>query len=87
MSRRIELASGVDKALRRIDRAHRLRVVGAIELLALNRRPPGATLLRGEPRGLWRVRVGDYRIVYTIDDGALVVLVLRIGHRRDVYER
>ena len=85
MSYRIELAPGLDKQLRKIPKQQRLRLVGAIELLGLDPRPPGAKMLRGGQHGLWRVRVGDYRIVYVIDDGVLRVLVLRIGHRREVY--
>jgi mRNA interferase RelE/StbE len=85
MTYEIELAAGVDKQLRRVQKDTRLRLIGAIELLALDPRPPGAKMLRGGERGLWRVRVGDYRVVYTIEDGRLIVLVLRIGHRREVY--
>ena len=50
-------------------------------------RPPGATMLRGGERGRWRVRVGDHRVVYTIEDQRLIVLVPRIAHRREVYDR
>ena len=65
----------------------RRRLTGAIELLSIDPRPPGAVMLRVGDRGRWRVRVGDYRIVYAIEDGDLVVLVLRIAHRREVYRR
>lgn len=54
-------------------------------MLAQNPRPPGARALQGRP-GI-RVRVGDYRIIYTIEDDVLVVVVVRLGHRRDVYDR
>jgi mRNA interferase RelE/StbE len=81
----IEMAPGVDKHLRRIEKATRLRLAGVIELLGMNPRPPGAKMLRGGERGLWRVRVGDYRVVYTIEDAKLIVLVIRIAHRSDVY--
>ena len=70
-------------ALGRLDRMAQRRVQGAITLLAADPRPPGARQLRGRPG--WRVRVGDYRIIYTIEDDRLVVLVLALGHRRDVY--
>jgi len=56
----------------------------AIELLADNPRPPAARQLVGG-QGEWRVRVGDHRIVYEIGDAELVVLVLRVGHRREIY--
>jgi mRNA interferase RelE/StbE len=58
--------------------------VAALVLLQTNPRPPGSTALVGRP-GELRVRVGDHRIVYEIVDDRLVVLVLTIGHRRDVY--
>ena len=49
-------------------------------------RPPGVKALVGEA-GLWRIRVGDYRVVYEINDTELIVLVVRIAHRSDVYRR
>ena len=66
------------------DKATRSRVIRRIEALAENPRPPGCEKLidRGNQ---YRIRQGDYRIVYTIDDDRLVVLVIKIGHRRDVY--
>jgi mRNA interferase RelE/StbE len=55
-----------------------------MDKLAQDPRPPGAKKLHGEP-GLFRVRAGDYRVIYTVRDKVLLVLVLAIGHRRDVY--
>ncbi len=55
-----------------------------VELLAENPRPPAATQLVGGS-GEWRVRTGDYRIIYEIHDGELLVLVIVVGHRREVY--
>mgnify|MGYP001146854820 CR=1 FL=1 len=52
-------------------------------LLAEDPRPPAARKLQG--RDGYRVRVGDYRILYTIDDGVLLVVIVTVGHRRDVY--
>ena len=60
------------------------RVARAIAALAHDPRPRGATLLTG-PDGIWRVRVGDYRILYRIEDDVVRVLVIRIRHRRDAY--
>jgi mRNA interferase RelE/StbE len=53
--------------------------------LADNPRPAGAIPLKGEGRGLWRLRVGDSRILYQIQNKELIVLVVDIGHRLDVY--
>ena len=82
---RIELRPAAARALRKLDPAARTRVQGAIALLAQDPRPPAARALRGRD-GL-RVRVGDYRILYTVDDGVLLVVVVTLGHRRDGYDR
>ncbi len=60
------------------------RVVAKIELLADNPRPAGCTKLSGVDE-LWRIRVGDWRIVYRIEDRILVVEVVRVAHRRQAY--
>ena len=62
------------------------RLLAATEKLAINPRPPGCRKLSGTT-DRYRIRVGDYRIVYRIDEGKVTVLVLMIGHRREVYER
>lgn len=85
MSYRIELRPAAVRALKRLDPPIRARVQGAIALLAEDPRPPAARALRGRP-GL-RVRVDDYRIIYTVTDEVLLVVVVTVGHRRDVYER
>lgn len=59
------------------------RVQAAIELLADEPRPPAAKKLVARPE--WRVRTGDHRILYRIDDGVLLVVVVDVGHRRDIY--
>lgn len=84
MSRyRIELRPAAVRALRKIDRQDARRIQGAIALLAQDPRPPGAKALRGRPA--LRVRVGDHRIVYAVHDDVLLVVVVTLGHRRDVY--
>lgn len=86
MSRyRIELRPAAIRALRKIDPQDRGRLQGAIALLAEDPRPPSSRPLRG--RDGYRVRVGDYRILYTVADDVLLVVVVALGHRRDVYER
>jgi len=81
---RIEVRPAAVKALRRIEPQDRGRVQGAIALLGEDPRPPGARALQG--RDGYRVRVGNYRIIYTIRNDILVVVVVTVGHRRDVYE-
>lgn len=82
---RIEVRPAAVRALRKLDPQVRRRVQGTIALLAADPRPPGARALQGRP-GL-RVRVGDYRIIYTVQDDVLLVVVVRLGHRRDVYDQ
>jgi len=62
------------------------RILPRLESLESNPRPPGCKKLKGGDNE-WRIRVGDYRIVYTIDDGTFRVEVTRIRHRSEVYER
>lgn len=85
MTYRIELRPAAVRALKHIDHQDRDRIRGAIALLGEDPRPPGARALRGRPG--FRVRIGDYRILYTVHDDVLVVVVVTLGHRRDVYER
>lgn len=82
---RIEIRPAAIRALRKLDPQVGRRVQGAISLLAQDPRPPGARALRGRP-GL-RVRVGDYRIISMVQDDVLLVAVVRLAHRRDVYDR
>jgi mRNA interferase RelE/StbE len=60
------------------------RILAKIEMLAKNPRPIGVVKLHGQ-KNLWRMRVGDYRVVYSIDDFSKVIDVSVIRHRRDVY--
>lgn len=61
------------------------KVLERIEALAENPRPTGAEKLAGVE--LWRIRQGDYRIVYSIEDNALTVWIVKVGHRREVYRK
>jgi mRNA interferase RelE/StbE len=83
----IEYASAAARELAKLPRAVQLRVRDRIDGLAKDPRPPGAEALRGDMKGLLRVRTGDYRVVYSVEDRVLVVLVVRIAHRREVYRR
>ena len=86
MTYQVRLAPAAVRQVRRLDPPGRRRVQAAIDLLAENPRPPGARQLVGGA-GEWRVRTGDFRIIYDIRDEQLLVLVVKVGHRRDVYER
>lgn len=72
------------KALRKLDKPARKRILDQIGKLASNPRPAGAIKLKGG-QGEMRIRVGNYRIIYEVKDNELVVLVLALGHRREIY--
>ena len=81
----VELSPGAIKDLRRMkDRVLHDRLIAAIQKLSQTPRPPGCLKLVGEV-DQWRVRVGDWRIVYRIEDGRLVVLVVTVAPRGGVY--
>jgi len=82
----VTLAPSAARQVREFDPQVRRRVQAAIELLADDPRPPTATRLLGGA-GEWRVRTGDYRIIYEIEENRLLVLVLNVGHRREIYQR
>lgn len=84
MSYAIEWRPSARKEVRRLDPPVRRRVITAIEALAYDPRPPGSVTLTGSP-GWRRIRIGGYRVIYDINDRALVVLVLRVGSRGSVY--
>lgn len=81
----MQLAPAAVRQLRKLPPDARRRLQAAIELLAATPRPPGAKKLSGSS-GDWRVRTGDYRIIYGIRDAQLIVLVVAMGHRRDIYQ-
>ena len=62
------------------------RIKSAIEDLSNNPRPDGCTKLKGNKRDYYRIRVRNYRVVYSIEDEILLVLVIRVGHRREIYK-
>lgn len=83
MSFSIKIKASAAKSLSRIPQAERSRLIQAID--RLRREPLAGGTLKGEFSGLRRLRVGDYRIVYEVLHEQVTVLVVRIGHRREVY--
>jgi len=83
----VEIAPPARRALRKLDRKAAARIVAWLETLTRERDNPRSTgkALAGELEGFWRYRVGPYRLICRIEDERLVVLVLKIGHRREVY--
>lgn len=82
----VEIANSAAKEIIRLQRPEQKRVMAAITDLGTDPRPNGVTKLSGE-KDAYRVRVGTFRIVYTIDDGIRVVRVTRVGHRKEVYRK
>jgi mRNA interferase RelE/StbE len=77
------LRPSVEKDLKKIPAADLRKILARIETLRENPRPVGCAKLSGEE--YYRVRQGDYRIVYEIEDNRLIVIVVKVGHRRDIY--
>lgn len=86
MSYRIDMTRRAAKSLDAIDKPQRRRVMAVIDRLAENPRPAKCVKLSGQDNE-WRVRAGDYRVVYQVHDDRLLVLVVEIGHRSAVYRR
>ena len=88
MAYQVEFTTAAAKELRKLRTSIQPKLMksinGRIDGLAADPRPPGAEKLEGYD--YWRVRAGDYRIVYSIEDELLTVLVIKIGNRRDIYE-
>jgi len=85
---RVKTASRrVEKEIAELPQHVRDRVIEAIQKLAENPRPQGARKLIGEMGGAWRIRVGDYRIIYDVDDDERLVIILAALHRREAYRR
>lgn len=88
MTYRVELRPAAARELRTFDRSARDRIAKVIALLAEDPRPPAAKMLVTDDRPrLWRVRTGDHRVTYGIQDDALLVLVVNVRHRREAYDR
>ncbi len=84
-SYRLEWRRSTRKDLRRIAAAEVARVIAAAEALAKDPFPPGFVKLSGSERS-YRIRIGDYRILYNVLDDILLIEVIKVGHRKDVYK-
>jgi mRNA interferase RelE/StbE len=82
---RIEIKKSAGRELRKIKGKDQERIIERILGLAQDPRPPSSKKLSGEEK--YRIRQGDYRILYQIFDGTVLVVIVKIGHRRDVYKK
>ncbi len=81
----LRIKASAIKELESLPTRDRRRVIARIEILATTPRPAGCDKISGEEK--YRLRPGDYRILYSIDDENTIVTVVKIGHRRDVYRK
>lgn len=86
MPYKITFAPSAAREFKKLPKELQQRLRPAIDSLATEPRPPGVIKLTGQA-DLYRIREGDYRIVYTVEDGVLVVLVVAIGDRKEIYRR
>lgn len=87
MAYSVELSKSADRELGKLDPQHRQRILEFLHEKVAKREDPRSVgePLHGELGEFWRYRVGDYRIITRIEDDRLLVLVLRVGHRKDIY--
>jgi mRNA interferase RelE/StbE len=83
---KIEISSSAEKALKKIPRKDLIKVIETIQKLGIDPKPLGCRKLSGE-EDVYRVRQGNYRIIYEVEDKKLLILVLKIGHRKDTYRK
>jgi mRNA interferase RelE/StbE len=81
----VTITARAERELKRLDRPTKNRIVTATLSLSSNPRPNGCLKVKSE-EGVWRIRVGDWRIGYLIDDASSEVTIIRVGHRREFYD-
>ncbi len=86
MSYRVQISNSASKEIQSLPKQEIPRVISKIEELAVNPRPVGCKKLVGTPEKLWRIRSGNYRIVYAIKDEIKIVEVRSVGDRKEVYK-
>lgn len=84
MAYRVEFKPSAADSFRKLDKQIQRRLAAKVEALKENPRPTAAEKLKGE-EDLYRLRSGDYRIVYQVQDEIFLVLILGVGHRKDIY--
>lgn len=87
MTYRIEYSKHILKSIEKIPKKDKLAIFEKIEALAINPRPEGVKSLKGTLAGYHRIRVGNYRVIYHIEDKKLIILVVKIAQRGEVYDK
>lgn len=82
----VQFKKSAEKELEKLPTQTIKRISKAIDGLIVNPRPAGSKKLEGQRESLWRIRIGDYRVIYLIEDVIRIVEIRRIGHRKDIYE-
>jgi mRNA interferase RelE/StbE len=82
---RIEYLRRAAREILDLDPVQQQKIIEAIEALAKNPRPVGIQSMHGKYKNHYRLRVGDYRVIYEVNDSGQVVQIVRVGHRREVY--
>jgi mRNA interferase RelE/StbE len=80
----VVISNKAEKSLLKLGSTIYARVVSALNKLHIDAHPPGCKKLKG--REAWRIRVGDYRVIYEIEDNKMIIRIISVGHRKDVYE-
>ena len=83
-SYRIEVSATAEKQIRKLRRDDQIRVLRAIQLLTTDPAPPGSRRIRGYDN-VFRIRVSTYRILYRVAGKHLLIIILKVGHRREIY--
>ncbi len=86
MKYQIKIRKEALKELTHLPAKVNIRIASAIDQLAIDPRPVGSKKLKGEKEYLWRIRVGDYRVIYLIEDTIRIIEIRKIGNRRDIYQ-
>jgi mRNA interferase RelE/StbE len=84
---RIDISKPAAREIRNLPKSVVARMLPVILSLAEEPRPSGSRKLSGSKEALWRLRVGDYRVIYLVDDGVRLVDVRKLGHRKDIYRK
>jgi mRNA interferase RelE/StbE len=81
---RIEVSATAERQLKKIRREDQVRILRSVSLLAVEPHPSGCRKMSGY-EAVYRFRIGKYRVIYKIDENRIVIIILKIGHRREVY--